>query len=240
MTKTLKTVLRIAELLFMLVPVYIFVRLLIQTGVFTLEYLKISSALPVILCVLCGLLLPGAMIVLAVRRLKNREGVFLPFLVTLISTVVLIPIGFFTLWMGAVTSHTDDLADCGVYDEYVSEEMQHSDAQTLMPSASDYELVNYSYEYTPSLYCFHIYSEMKFKDAAAFEAEVQRLEAHGDSADADVPCNVSKIGSGRGLTAFWTADEGTQTVEVAVVYDEDLYAHPKKMFDAHGLSELFG
>lgn len=108
-----------------------------------------------------------------------------------------------------------------------------------MPSASDYELVNYSYEYTPSLYCFHIYSEMKFKDAAAFEAEVQRLEAHGDSADADVPCNVSKIGSGRGLTAFWTADEGTQTVEVAVVYDENLYAHPKKMFDAHGLSELF-
>lgn len=239
MTKTLKTVLRIAELLFMLVPVYIFVRLLIQTGVFTLDYLKISSALPVILCVLCGLLLPGAMIVLAVRRLKNREGVFLPFLVTLISTVVLIPIGFFTLWMGAVTSHTDDLADCGVYDEYVSEEMQHSDAQTLMPSASDYELVNYSYEYTPSLYCFHIYSEMKFKDAAAFEAEVQRLEAHADSADADVPCNVSKIGSGRGLTAFWTADEGTQTVKVAVVYDEDLYAHPKEMFDAHGLNELF-
>lgn len=238
MTKTLKTVLRIAELLLMLLPIYIFVRLLIQTGVFTLDYLKISSALPVILCVLCGLLLPGAMIVLAVRRLKNREGVFLPFLVTLISTVVLIPIGFFTL-MGAVTSHTDDLADCGVYDEYVSEEMQHSDAQTLMPSASDYELVNYSYEYTPSLYCFHIYSEMKFKDAAAFEAEVQRLEAHGDSADADVPCNVSKIGSGRGLTAFWTADEGTQTVEVAVVYDENLYAHPKKMFDAHGLSELF-
>lgn len=224
----------------MLLPIYIFVRLLIQTGVFTLDYLKISSALPVILCVLCGLLLPGAMIVLAVRRLKNREGAFLPFLVTLISTVVLIPIGFFTLWMGAVTSHTDDLADCGVYDEYVSEEMQHSDAQTLMPSASDYELVNYSYEYTPSLYCFHIYSEMKFKDAAAFEAEVQRLEAHGDSADADVPCNVSKIGSGRGLTAFWTADEGTQTVEVAVVYDENLYAHPKKMFDAHGLSELFG
>lgn len=240
MTKTLKTVLRIAELLLMLVPIYIFVRLLIQTGVFTLDYLKISSALPVILCVLCGLLLPGAMIVLAVRRLKNREGVFLPFLVTLISTVVLIPIGFFTLWMGAVTSHTDDLADCGVYDEYVSEEMQHSDAQTLMPSASDYELVNYSYEYTPSLYCFHIYSEMKFKDAAAFEAEVQRLEAHGDSADADVPCNVSKIGSGRGLTAFWTADEGTQTVKVAVVYDEDLYAHPKEMFDAHGLNELFG
>lgn len=223
----------------MLLPIYIFVRLLIQTGVFTLDYLKISSALPVILCVLCGLLLPGAMIALAVRRLKNREGVFLPFLVTLISTVVLIPIGFFTLWMGAVTSHTDDLADCGVYDEYVSEEMQHSGAQTLMPSASDYELVNYSYEYTPSLYCFHIYSEMKFKDAAAFEAEVQRLEAHGDSADADVPCNVSKIGSGRGLTAFWTADEGTQTVEVAVVYDENLYAHPKKMFDAHGLSELF-
>lgn len=240
MTKTLKTVLRIAELLLMLVPIYIFVRLLVQTGIFTLDYLKISSALPLILCVLCGLLLPGAMIVLAVRRLKNREGVFLPFLVTLISTVVLIPIGFFTLWMGAVTSHTDDLADCGVYDEYVSEEMQHSDAQTLMPSASDYELVNYSYEYTPSLYCFHIYSEMKFKDAAAFEAEVQRLEAHGDSADADVPCNVSKIGSGRGLTAFWTADEGTQTVKVAVVYDEDLYAHPKEMFDAHGLNELFG
>lgn len=239
MTKTLKTVLRIAELLLMLLPIYIFVRLLIQTGVFTLDYLKISSALPVILCVLCGLLLPGAMIVLAVRRLKNGEGVFLPFLATLISTIVLIPIGFFTL-MGAVTSHTDDLADCGVYDEYVSEEMQHSDAQTLMPSASDYELVNYSYEYTPSLYCFHIYSEMKFKDAAAFEAEVQRLEAHGDSADADVPCNVSKIGSGRGLTAFWTADEGTQTVEVAVVYDKDLYAHPKEMFDAHGLSELFG
>lgn len=239
MTKTLKTVLRIAELLLMLLPVYIFVRLLIQTGVFTLDYLKISSALPVILCVLCGLLLPGAMIVLAVRRLKNGEGVFLPFLVTLISTVVLIPIGFFTL-MGAITSHTDDLADCGVYDEYVSEEMQRSDAQTLMPSASDYELVNYSYEYTPSLYCFHIYSEMKFKDAAAFEAEVQRLEAHGDSADADVPCNVSKIGSGRGLTAFWTADEATQSVKIAVVYDEDLYAHPKKMFDAHGLSELFG
>lgn len=239
MTKTLKTVLRIAELLLMLLPIYIFVRLLIQTGVFTLDYLKISSALPVILCVLCGLLLPGAMIALAVCRLKNGEGVFLPFLVTLISTVVLIPIGFFTL-MGAVTSHTDDLADCGVYDEYVSEEMQRSDAQTLMPSASDYELVNYSYEYTPSLYCFHIYSEMKFKDAAAFEAEVQRLEAHADSADADVPCNVSKIGSGRGLTAFWTADEATQSVKIAVVYDENLYAHPKKMFDAHGLSELFG
>lgn len=240
MTKTLKTVLRIAELLLMLVPIYIFVRLLVQTGIFTLDYLKISSALPVILCVLCGLLLPGTMIVLAVRCLKNGEGVFLPFLVTLISTVVLIPIGFFTLWMGAVTSHTDDLADCGVYDEYVSEEMQHSDAQTLMPSASDYELVNYSYEYTPSLDCFHIYSEMKFENAAAFEAEVQRLEAHADSADADVPCNVSKIGSGRGLTAFWTADEATQTVKVAVVYDEDLYAHPKEMFDAHGLNELFG
>lgn len=239
MTKTLKTVLRIAELLLMLVPIYIFVRLLVQTGIFTLDYLKISSALPLILCVLCGLLLPGAMIVLAVRRLKNGEGVFLPFLVTLISTVALIPIGFFTL-MGAVTSHTDDLADRGVYDEYVSEEMQRSDAQTLMPSASDYELVNYSYEYTPSLDCFHIYSEMKFKDTAAFEAEVQRLEAHADSANADVPCNVSKIGSGRGLTAFWTADEGTQTVKVAVVYDEDLYAHPKEMFDAHGLSELFG
>ena len=239
MTKTLKTVLRIAELLLMLVPIYIFVRLLVQTGIFTLDYLKISSALPLILCVLCGLLLPGAMIVLAVRRLKNGEGVFLPFLVTLISTVALIPIGFFTL-MGAVTSHTDDLADRGVYDEYVSEEMQRSDAQTLMPSASDYELVNYSYEYTPSLDCFHIYSEMKFKDAAAFEAGVQRLEAHADSANADVPCNVSKIGSGRGLTAFWTADEGTHTVKVAVVYDEDLYAHPKEMFDAHGLSELFG
>ena len=239
MTKTLKTVLRIAELLLMLVPIYIFVRLLVQTEIFTLDYLKISSALPLILCVLCGLLLPGAMIVLEVRRLKNGEGVFLPFLVTLISTVALIPIGFFTL-MGAVTSHTDDLADRGVYDEYVSEEMQRSDAQTLMPSASDYELVNYSYEYTPSLDCFHIYSEMKFKDAAAFEAEVQRLEAHADSANADVPCNVSKIGSGRGLTAFWTADEGTQTVKVAVVYDEDLYAHPKEMFDAHGLSELFG
>lgn len=239
MTKTLKTVLRIAELLLMLVPIYIFVRLLVQTGIFTLDYLKISSALPLILCVLCGLLLPGAMIVLAVRRLKNGEGVFLPFLVTLISTVALIPIGFFTL-MGAVTSHTDDLADRGVYDEYVSEEMQRSDAQTLMPSASDYELVNYSYEYTPSLDCFHIYSEMKFKDAADFEAEVQRLEAHADSANADVPCNVSKIGSGRGLTAFWTADEGTHTVKVAVVYDEDLYAHPKEMFDAHGLSELFG
>ena len=239
MTKTLKTVLRIAELLLMLVPIYIFVRLLVQTGIFTLDYLKISSALPLILCVLCGLLLPGAMIVLAVRRLKNGEGVFLPFLVTLISTVALIPIGFFTL-MGAVTSHTDDLADCGVYDEYVSEEMQRSDAQTLMPSASDYELVNYSYEYTPSLDCFHIYSEMKFKDAAAFEAEVQRLEAHADSANADVPCNVSKIGSGRGLTALWTADEGTHTVKVAVVYDEDLYAYPKEMCDAHGLSELVG
>lgn len=130
MTKTLKTVLRIAELLLMLVPIYIFVRLLVQTGIFTLDYLKISSALPLILCVLCGLLLPGTMIVLAVRCLKNREGVFLPFLVTLISTVVLIPIGFFTL-MGAVTSHTDDLADRGVYDEYVSEEMQRSDADAF-------------------------------------------------------------------------------------------------------------
>ena len=49
---------------------------------------------------------------------------------------------------------------------------------------------------------------------------------------------MSKIGSGRGLTAFWTADEGTHTVKVAVVYDEDLYAHPKEMFDAHSLSEL--